>query len=222
MVRDAASRRGLVELHADRGGSGAAPSKRVASDMAATRTKTRAQARPPSASAAGAGRRSLLASRPSLRGALELEPHQVDVLALALIAVGIFLAGVAYLHWAGGTLGDGARRARSRFVLGALGYACRSALVLAGALILARDWRPPTRPLRTGVAVPDAGADARARGRNARDRPGRRARPRGSGTPRAFEARGGVARPGRAVGRRRTCSRPPAPTSSPCSCCSPA
>ncbi len=40
-----------------------------------------------------------------------LEPHHVDILALALIAVGIFLGGVSYLDWAGGTLGDGAVRA---------------------------------------------------------------------------------------------------------------
>ncbi len=96
------------------------------------------------------GKRSLLASRPSLRSWLELEPHQVDVIALALIALGIFLAGVAYLRWGGGTVGDGAVRAM-KFALGALGYVVPAALVLAGVLILAREWRPPTRPLRAGA-----------------------------------------------------------------------
>ena len=113
--------------------------------MAAARTQTKRKKAPPARA-----KRSLMASRPSLRGALELEPHQVDVLALALIAVGIFLGGVAYLHWGGGTLGDGAVRA-ARFLLGAVGYVVPAALVLTGALILARDWRPPIRPLRTGT-----------------------------------------------------------------------
>jgi DNA segregation ATPase FtsK/SpoIIIE, S-DNA-T family len=95
--------------------------------------------------------RSLLASRPSLslpRPALE--PHHVDIIALGLIALGILLGGVAYAHWDGGTLGNGAVTAM-RFVLGALGYVVPAALVAAGALILARELRPPARPLRTGV-----------------------------------------------------------------------
>jgi DNA segregation ATPase FtsK/SpoIIIE, S-DNA-T family len=93
--------------------------------------------------------RSLLASWPTLRP-LELEPHQVDIIALALVAIGAFLALVGYFHIAGGTLGNGAVRAM-RFVFGALGYALPVALISAGALILARELRPPARPLRTGV-----------------------------------------------------------------------
>jgi DNA segregation ATPase FtsK/SpoIIIE, S-DNA-T family len=98
-------------------------------------------------------RRSLLAARPSLRALwprLELEPHHVDIIGLALVAVGIFLAGVAYLHWAGGTLGNGVTHA-TRFVFGVLGYAVPAALVVAGALVLMRDLRPPVRPMRAGV-----------------------------------------------------------------------
>ena len=91
----------------------------------------------------------MLASRPTLP-TVALEPHHVDILALALIAVGVFLGGVSYLDWAGGALGDGAVRA-ARFVFGALGYAVPVALVIAGLLILMREWRPPTRPLRTGL-----------------------------------------------------------------------
>ncbi len=91
----------------------------------------------------------MLAARPTLP-TVALEPHHVDILALALIAVGIFLGGVSYLDWAGGTLGDGAVRA-TRFVLGALGDAVPVALVVGGVLILMREWRPPTRPLRTGL-----------------------------------------------------------------------
>ena len=96
-------------------------------------------------------KRSLLASRPALAlPRVELEPHHVDILGLALIAIGIFLAGVAYLHWAGGTLGNGAVTA-TRFVFGSLGYAVPAALVAGGALVLLRELRPPARPLRTGI-----------------------------------------------------------------------
>jgi S-DNA-T family DNA segregation ATPase FtsK/SpoIIIE len=94
--------------------------------------------------------RSLLARAWVERPRFELEPHHVDVLALALIAIGIFLAAVGYLNLAGGTLGNGAVTAL-RFVLGVLGYAVPVVLVAAGGLLLARELRPPTRPLRTGV-----------------------------------------------------------------------
>src|ERR1700760_223415 len=96
--------------------------------------------------------RSLLAARPSLPDLRlpELEPHHVDILGLGLIALGILLGGVAYGGWDGGTLGNGAVTAM-RFVLGALGYLVPAALVSGGALVLAREVRPPMRPLRTGL-----------------------------------------------------------------------
>jgi DNA segregation ATPase FtsK/SpoIIIE, S-DNA-T family len=81
---------------------------------------------------------------------LELEAHHVDILALGLIAIGILLGGVAYGHWDGGTLGNGAVTGL-RFLLGALGYVVPAALVVAGGLVLARELRPPGRPMRTGV-----------------------------------------------------------------------
>jgi S-DNA-T family DNA segregation ATPase FtsK/SpoIIIE len=129
--------------------------------QAATSTSKR---RPPAkgrskGTAGGAGRgpktrarRSLLASRgPAMRrGAPVFESHHVDIAALALIAVGIFVAGVAYAGWSGGALGGGAVTVL-RFLLGALGYVVPAALVLTGALILVRELRPPARPLRTGT-----------------------------------------------------------------------
>ncbi|HEX8977929.1 MAG TPA: DNA translocase FtsK, partial [Solirubrobacteraceae bacterium] len=93
--------------------------------------------------------RSLLASRPALPRPV-LEAHHIDILALGLIAVGVFLGGVAYAHWAGGALGNGAVRA-TRFAFGALGYAVPAALAAAGALVLAREFRPPARPIRAGL-----------------------------------------------------------------------
>jgi S-DNA-T family DNA segregation ATPase FtsK/SpoIIIE len=97
----------------------------------------------------GRARRSLLASRPALSLPV-LEPHHVDIIGLALIAIGVFLGGVAYLDWAGGTLGDGSVTA-ARFVFGVLGYAVPAAFILGGALVLIREVRPPARPMRTGV-----------------------------------------------------------------------
>ncbi len=81
---------------------------------------------------------------------IELEPHHVDILALGLIAVGILLGGGAYAHWDGGTLGNGAVTGL-RFLLGALGYVVPASFVVAGGLVLAREARPPGRPLRTGA-----------------------------------------------------------------------
>ncbi len=114
------------------------------STKARNKPKARRKSSPPPRA-----RRSLLAARPTLPS-LSLEPHHVDIVALALIAVGIFLGGVAYVHWAGGTLGDGSVRA-TRFVFGVLGYAVPVVLVSAGSLILMRELRPPARPLRTGL-----------------------------------------------------------------------
>jgi S-DNA-T family DNA segregation ATPase FtsK/SpoIIIE len=112
--------------------------------MAAT-TRRKSTRKPPKRA-----QRSLLARAWIERPRFEPEPHHVDVLALAVIAIGVFLAAVAYLNLAGGTLGNGAVTAL-RFVLGVLGYAVPVALVGAGGLLLARELRPPTRPLRTGT-----------------------------------------------------------------------
>ncbi|MDE3134601.1 MAG: DNA translocase FtsK, partial [Acidobacteriota bacterium] len=93
-----------------------------------------------------------MASRPGLRGVRDLEPHQIDVIALALIAFGIFLGGVAYGFWAGGALGHGALSGLE-WLLGRLAYLTPIALVLGGARVLARDLdvAPATQPLRSGT-----------------------------------------------------------------------
>src|SRR5436305_5843116 len=129
---------------APRGGGRSRPLavEAIPSEMAARKRK-RPTAAPRRAT------RSLLGARPSLPH-LDLEPHQLDIVALALIAIGIFLAGVAYLHWSGGAVGEGTINA-FRFMIGALGYAVPAALVLGGALVLMRELRPPTRPIRTGA-----------------------------------------------------------------------
>jgi DNA segregation ATPase FtsK/SpoIIIE, S-DNA-T family len=121
----------------------------ISSEMAAR--KRRKPTKPSRRGAPTRATRSRLGARASVSlPRPELEPHQVDIVALALIAVGVFLAGVAYLHWSGGAVGEGAITA-FRFVFGALGYAVPAALVLAGMLILIRELRPPARPIRTGL-----------------------------------------------------------------------
>ena len=112
------------------------------SDMATSQKRKPTKRKPPPKRAS----RSLLASRPSLPQ-FHLEPHHVDILALALIAIGVFLGGVAYLHWGGGALGEGAVRA-TKFAFGAVGYAVPAALVAAGGLILSLRFRDPARVLQ--------------------------------------------------------------------------
>lgn len=96
-------------------------------------------------------RRSLVASRPALRRLRDLEPAQIDVLALALVAVGIFLGGVAYGVWAGGSLGHGVMNLLE-LLGGRLAYLAPIGLVLGGLRVLARDIElaPASRPLRSG------------------------------------------------------------------------
>ena len=170
----------------------------------AARKRKPPRQRAPSARCSRAGRRAALP-------ALVLEPHHVDILALALIAVGIFLGGVAYAAL-------GRRRARQRRrarhevrVRGASATPCRPRWSPAARSSCVRELRPPARPMRTGVAVPGRRADAGARRRDARSRSG-------AGAGARVLARGGVRDPrrrpraGRALGRRRTCSRRSGPS----------
>jgi DNA segregation ATPase FtsK/SpoIIIE, S-DNA-T family len=82
---------------------------------------------------------------------LELAPHHVDILGLALLASGVFLAGVGYLGWPGGALGHGAVNA-AYFALGVVGFVVPAALALGGVMVLLRELHPPNRPIRGGVA----------------------------------------------------------------------
>ena len=134
-------------------------------------------------------RRSLLASRPRLPR-LDFEPHQVDVFGLGLIAIGIFLSCVAYLRWAGGAIGEGGVHGL-RFAFGLLGYAVPAVIVAVGALIVLRELRPPTRPLRTGaLCILGAATLALAAGTLGVGPGG--APTKGFWHPAVFEARGGI------------------------------
>ncbi len=150
--------------------------------MAATKRK-----QPPARRA----KRSLLASRPALPlPRLELEPHQVDIIGLALVAIGVFLAGVAYLGWSGGALGNAFVHG-ARFVFGRLGYAIPAALMVGGGLVLMRELRPPGRPMRTGVICLTAAITLALAAGTLGVGPGQT--PSGEfWHPAAFESRGGI------------------------------
>jgi S-DNA-T family DNA segregation ATPase FtsK/SpoIIIE len=122
--------------------SGGSRSKARAAKPSRRRTK-----RPPTRAT-----RTLVGSRPSLSRLRDLEPHQIDILTLAVVALGIFLGGVAYRLWAGGSLGHGLMDLLE-ILIGRLAYLMPVALILGGVRALARDTdlAPATRPLRTGA-----------------------------------------------------------------------
>jgi S-DNA-T family DNA segregation ATPase FtsK/SpoIIIE len=121
---------------------------------------------------------------------LALAPHHIDVIALALVALGIFLVCVAYAGVDGGALGSALIDAM-RFLLGVIGYAVPAALLLTGGLVLAREFRLPGRPLRAGALCLTAGLTLVLAAGTLGIGPG----PTPSQAfwrPGAFEARGGV------------------------------
>src|SRR3954453_16512277 len=83
---------------------------------------------------------------------LELQPHQLDLLALGLVAAGVFLAAVLWAAVAGGRLGDAVTDGL-RWLVGLLAYAAPAALVVAGALVVGRNLVPAVRPVRAGALV---------------------------------------------------------------------
>jgi S-DNA-T family DNA segregation ATPase FtsK/SpoIIIE len=128
------------------------PATSTKSKHAAARRKTPAKKSPRKGPPPTRARRTQVASRPSLRAVMTLEPHHVDLLGLALIAVGIFLGGITYLHWGGGTLGHGVVSGL-RLLMGVFAYLVPVVLVVGGGLVLGRELRrgPRTHPLRTGM-----------------------------------------------------------------------
>jgi S-DNA-T family DNA segregation ATPase FtsK/SpoIIIE len=75
-----------------------------------------------------------------------------ELIGLALLALGLFLATILYLGWSGGMVGgwiaDGVRA-----VVGAAAYAAPPALLMLGWLMVVRSELVDVRPFRTGLAV---------------------------------------------------------------------
>jgi hypothetical protein len=65
---------------------------------------------------------------------------------LALIAAGVFLTGVSYLGWSGGSVGSGAIDA-VRIAVGVIAYALPVVAVAGGALVLVRKLLPERPPV---------------------------------------------------------------------------
>ncbi len=120
----------------------------------------------------------------------QFAPHHVDVIALALIALGIFLVCVAYGGLDGGALGS-ALVSALRFVFGVIGYAVPVALIIAGAMLLVRELRTPGRPLRAGAVCLTAALTLALAAGTLGIGPGA-ASSHTFWHPHAFEARGGV------------------------------
>src|SRR4051794_28692103 len=80
-----------------------------------------------------------------------LEQRHWDLIGLRMVAFAAFFAGVFYLDWAGGEVGE-ALAGAILFMFGAVGYAAPLVLFAAGALIVVRPMVPALHPLKTGAA----------------------------------------------------------------------
>ena len=86
-----------------------------------------------------------------------LEQRQLDLIGLALVAAGIFFAGLDLLHWDGG---DGGHWALDglRTLIGAVHYGFPVALIAIGALVVLRADAPRGAAVPCGRPVPVRGA----------------------------------------------------------------
>ncbi len=121
---------------------------------------------------------------------LELAPHHVDIVALALLAIGIFLVCVAYAGLNGGALGSTLVLVL-RFLFGVVGYAIPAALIVIAGLVLVRELRVPGRPLRAGAICLLAGLTLALAAGTLGMGPGPTAA-HAFWRPHAFESRGGI------------------------------
>ncbi|HEX2396816.1 MAG TPA: DNA translocase FtsK [Solirubrobacteraceae bacterium] len=80
-----------------------------------------------------------------------LEQRDFDLIGLALVALGAFLACVLYLGWSGGEVGA-VLTAGFAYMFGALVYAAPVALAVAGGLVIMRPLFRSGRPLGAGGA----------------------------------------------------------------------
>jgi len=81
-----------------------------------------------------------------------LEQHDFDLIGLALTALGIFLACVLYLGWAGGQVGEALADGLGH-LLGVVRYAAPAGFVITGVLVVMRPLLARGRPFGTGGAL---------------------------------------------------------------------
>ena len=85
-----------------------------------------------------------------------------ELIGLGLAALGLFLASLLYLGFAGGIVGEKVEQGLRDF-LGSAAYAAPAALVAVGGLMLFRSALVSFTPFRVGLAVCVPGADDDAR-----------------------------------------------------------
>src|SRR5262245_40730307 len=78
--------------------------------------------------------------------------HHPELVGLALLAFGLFLAAVLWLGWNGGYVGGWIGDALE-WLVGGVAYALPLALVVVGALMVGRSDLVDVRPFRTGLFV---------------------------------------------------------------------
>ncbi len=78
--------------------------------------------------------------------------HHPELVGLGLVALGLFLATLIYLGWAGGIVGEQVETSL-RDLLGSAAYALPVVLVAVGGLMLGRSSLVDVRPFRIGLAV---------------------------------------------------------------------
>ena len=87
------------------------------------------------------------------RGAKKAERHQhPELIGLGLVALGVFLAAVVWAGWNGGYVGGWVADGLDALV-GSAALALPAALVIVGALMVARSDLVDVRPFRTGLVV---------------------------------------------------------------------
>ena len=122
---------------------------------AARKPASRRPSAPPSAKSSKASARPRArarAQRSSLGvlGLPALEQRHRDLIGLALVALGVFLAFPLYLRWDGGAAGHAATDGLA-YAVGQVAYAVPVAIVAAGALFVLRPVLPTMRPFRAGA-----------------------------------------------------------------------
>jgi S-DNA-T family DNA segregation ATPase FtsK/SpoIIIE len=79
-----------------------------------------------------------------------LQQRHLDLIGLALVAVGVFLAFPVYLNWDGGAAGQAAVDGLA-YLVGQVRLAVPVAIIAAGALFVLRPVLPTVRPFRAGA-----------------------------------------------------------------------
>src|SRR3954469_10704740 len=106
---------------------------------------------PPARKSSSRGRRSRARRPPAWRMGLPyLQQHHYDLLGLALVCLGVFLAFPLYLDWDGGRMGEWMVRG-ARYAVGEGAYVAPLGLVAAGAVLVLRPVLPAARPFRSGA-----------------------------------------------------------------------